>query len=82
MRIYYFDIRGEIPTRDRKGIAFPTAAGAIEHGKELARRLRNEPRLMDPALLIVVNDDSGAEMHREPVHPAASGFADRSRKTG
>ena len=58
-----------IPTRDRKGIEFSSAAGAIAHSKELAQRLRNEPRLIDPALAIVVVDESGAEVHREQVYP-------------
>lgn len=72
MRTYYFDMRDGIPTRDRKGIEFPTAAAAIAHSKELARRLRDEPRLIDPALAIVVVDESGAEVHREPVYPDAA----------
>ena len=58
-----------IPTRDRKGIEFSSAADAVAHSKELAQRLRNEPRLKDPALAIVVVDESGAEIHREPVYP-------------
>jgi hypothetical protein len=66
---YYFDIEDGIPTRDRKGIEFATTAAAIEHSKDLARRLRNEPRLEDPALSIVVLDESGREIHREPVYP-------------
>jgi len=61
-----------IPTRDRKGIEFPSTSAAIAHSKELARRLRNEPRLKDPALAIVVIDESGAEVHREPVYPDAA----------
>ena len=69
MRTYYFDMKNGIPTRDRKGIEFPTAAGAIEHSKELARRLRNEPRLQDPRLSIVAVDESGREIHCEPVYP-------------
>jgi hypothetical protein len=69
MRTYYFDMKDGVPTRDRKGIEFATAAGAIEHGKELARRLRNEPRVKDPGLAIVIVDESGAEIHRELVHP-------------
>lgn len=71
MRTYYFDLKDGIPTRDRKGITFATAAGAISHSKELAQRLRDEPRLKDPALSIIVIDESGAEIHREPVHPPA-----------
>jgi len=69
MRTYYFDMKDGIPTRDRKGIEFSSAAGAIAHSKELAQRLRNEPRLKDPALAIVVVDETGAEIHREQVYP-------------
>lgn len=72
MRTYYFDTRDGIPTRDRKGLEFPTTAGAIEHSKELARRLRNDPRLKDPGLSIAVVDESGAEIHREPVYSDAT----------
>jgi hypothetical protein len=72
MRTYYFDLKDGIPTRDRRGIEFSTASGAIEHSKELARRLRNEPRLSDPALAIVVIDESGAEIHRELVYSGES----------
>jgi hypothetical protein len=72
MRTYYFDMKDGVPTRDRKGIEFATAAAAIEHSKELARRLGNESRLRDPDLSVVVVDESGAEIHREPVHPAAA----------
>jgi hypothetical protein len=79
MRIYYFDMKDGIPTRDRKGIEFPSAAAAIAHGKELARRLRDETRLKDPALAIVIIDESGAEVHREAVYPdtAKSGMSTR-----
>lgn len=69
MRTYYFDVKDGVPTRDRKGLRFPNASGAIEHSKELARLLREDPRLKDPKLLIVVLDESGTEVHREPVHP-------------
>jgi len=72
MRNYYFDIKDGVPTRDRKGIEFPSTAAAIAHSKELARRLRDEPRLKDPALAIVVIDESGTEVHREPVYPDAA----------
>lgn len=69
MRTYYFDVKDGVPTRDRKGLKFPNAVGAIEHSKELARLLRHDPRLKDRSLLIVVVDESGAEVHREPVYP-------------
>jgi hypothetical protein len=80
MRIYYFDMKDGVPTRDRRGIEFPSTTAAIAHSKELARRLRDEPRLKDPALEIVVIDESGAEVHREPVYPnnAKSGMPVRT----
>ena len=68
MRTYYFDIKGRVTTRDRAGVQFLTAATAIEHSKELARRLRDDPRLSDPDLAISVIDESGAEVHREQVY--------------
>jgi hypothetical protein len=71
MRTYYFDMKDGIPTRDRTGLEFATNAGAIEHSKDLARRLRHDPRITDRKLSIVVVDESGAEIHREPVYPAA-----------
>ena len=71
MRTYYFDMKDGVPTRDRTGLEFPTAAGAIEHSKELARLLRADPRLKDPALSIIVVDQSGTEIHHEPVYPDA-----------
>jgi hypothetical protein len=68
MRIFYFDMGG-IPNRDKRGLEFPTAGGAIEHSKDVARRLRHDPRIRDRALSVVVVDELGAEVHREPVHP-------------
>jgi hypothetical protein len=62
-----------VPVRDRGGLQFPTAAGAIEHSKELARRFSHEHPVKDPGLAIVVIDESGTEIHREPVYPAVCG---------
>ncbi len=56
MRTYYFDLKDGVPTRDRRVIEFASAGGAIEHSKELAERLRNDTRLQDPELAIVVVD--------------------------
>ena len=72
MRTYYFDMKDGIPSRDRTGLEFATASGAIEHSKELARRLRHDPRITDRALFIVVIDEAGVEIHREPVHTNAT----------
>ena len=82
MRTYYFDVKDGVPTRDRKGLEFPNAAGAIEHSKELARLLRHEPRLQDRRLSIVVVDESGTEIHREPVYPDEADHGGSFTKTG
>jgi hypothetical protein len=74
MRTYFFDMKGGVPSRDRTGLEFSTAAGAIEHSKQLSSRLRHEPRLRDRALAIVVIDASGAEVHREQVYPDEPNF--------
>jgi hypothetical protein len=73
MRTYYFDMRGGVPSRDRTGLEFETMTGAIEHSKEVARRLRDDPRISDRSLFIVVIDESGTEIHREPVFSGPSG---------
>ena len=72
MRTYYFDMKSAVRSRDTAGIQFSTVADAIEHCKELARRLRKEPRCKESYLLIVIVDESGAEDHRENVHPEFS----------
>jgi len=71
MRTYYFDMKDGAPTRRRTGLEFATTGGAIEHSKELARRLRRDPRITDRSLSIVVIDEAGTAVHREPVHPGA-----------
>ncbi len=68
MRTYYFDLRDGNATRDKKGLQFQTISGAIEHSRELARRLRNDPRITNRTLSIIVIDQDGREVHREPVH--------------
>jgi hypothetical protein len=69
MRTYYFDMKDGVPTRDRTGLEFATNAGAIEHSRDLARRLRHDPRITDRRLSIVVVDEAGVEIHREAVYP-------------
>jgi hypothetical protein len=72
MRTFYFDTKNGIPIRDRRGLEFPTTGDAIEHSKELARRLRHDTRIKDRPLTIVVVDEFGVEIHREPVYPDTS----------
>jgi hypothetical protein len=62
-----------VPVKDRVGLQFATAAGAIEHSKELARRFSHEHPLRDRDLAIAVIDESGSEVHWEQVYPE---FAD------
>jgi hypothetical protein len=69
VRTYYFDLKDGATVRDRTGLEFPTSQGAIEHSKELVRRLRGDPRVPnDPGLFISVIDESGAEIHQEKVY--------------
>lgn len=69
MRTYYFDIKDGVPTRDKRGLDFPTISAAIEHSRNLAQKIRDDPQSRDPALSIVVIDESGTEIHRERVYP-------------
>jgi Domain of unknown function (DUF6894) len=65
----YFNVKDGVTVRDRRGLEFPTAGGAIEHCKELGRRLRGDARLPnDPTLSIYVIDESGTEIHQERVY--------------
>jgi hypothetical protein len=66
---YYFDMQDGHTLRDSHGLPFETDSGAIEHSKDLARRLRNDPRVPSRALSIVVLDEHGREVHRELVYP-------------
>ena len=77
MRTFYFEMKDGRPIRNRKGLEFPTTGDAIEHSKELARRLRHDPRIGDRTLSIVVIDETGVEIHHEPVYPRTPG-EDRS----
>jgi hypothetical protein len=55
----------------RSGIvtAFPSPGVAIAHSDDLARQLRAERHEMDPRLTMSAIEESGTEMHREPVYP-------------
>ena len=70
MRTYYFDTKDGVPVRDNKGIDFKKASDAIEHSKKLAAGIRGEASERGRNLAIVVTDESGTEIHREPVYRA------------
>lgn len=69
MRRYYFDLKDGRPARDRSGVDFATSSEAIQYSRELAQRLRNDPRSSDPELQVLVINENGAEIHREAVFP-------------
>ena len=70
MQIYYFDMKDRVPVRDRVGLEFKTNSPAIEHSKNLARRAGHaKGQAKDKKLCIVVLNQSGKEVHREPVYP-------------
>jgi hypothetical protein len=65
---FYFDRKDGVPVRDNRGQQFRLNSEAIEHSKALAEQVRNEGPV-DPNLTIVVLDETGREIHREPVMP-------------
>ena len=69
MPIYYFDIKDGIPLRDKRGLQFASTVEAIKHSIDLAKSLRNDPRAGAADSYIAVIDESGAELHREPIFP-------------
>lgn len=71
MQTYYFDMKDGVPIRDRTGLEFRTDSQAIEHSKTLARRLAHEHLTMDAKLCVVVLNEAGSEIHREPVYSDA-----------
>ncbi|MBI3699100.1 MAG: hypothetical protein HY242_01465 [Afipia sp.] len=68
-KIFYFDTKNGVTIRDRIGKKFFLNSEAIEHSKVLAQRFRNERIHNEPHLAISVIDESGCEIHREPVYP-------------
>lgn len=69
MRTYYFDVIDGVPTRDKRGSEFLTMSDAIAHSKDIAKRLRADPKSKKFPLSVVVLDESGTEIHRERVNP-------------
>ena len=69
MPTYYFDMRDGVPIRDRVGLEFPTDLHAIEHSKTIAHRFSHEHPGNDRNLCIKVLNESGTEIHQEPVYP-------------
>lgn len=72
MQAYYFDIQDGVPVRDRKGLELANTTVAIEHSRRLASIIREKQQPSRKDLLVIVTDQSGREIHREPVYPGAS----------
>ena len=72
MRTYYFDIRDGVPSRDLVGLKLVNGGAAIAHGKRLAEAIRGKLQTGNKDLYIAVVDESGKEIHREPVYPAVA----------
>jgi uncharacterized protein DUF6894 len=68
LQTFYFDMKDGVAVRDRIGKRFALNAEAIDHSKRLAQRFRNESGHDEPDLIISVLDETGREIHREPVH--------------
>lgn len=71
MQTYYFDMKDGAAIRDRAGWEFRTDSEAIEHSKTLARRLSQERSDKDENLCVIVLNEAGSEIHREPVYPTS-----------
>jgi hypothetical protein len=69
LKTFYFDLKDGVPSRDKAGIQFQLNSEAINHSKQFAERLRKERDKVVPDLVIMVLDESGREIHREPVYP-------------
>ena len=69
---YYFDMKDGVTVRDRIGKQFASIAEAIAHSEALAERFRHEHAHDEPDLSISVISESGAEVHRERIHPLRS----------
>lgn len=69
MQTYYFDMKDGAAVRDRAGREFRTDSQAIEYSKTLARRLNHERPDKDENLFVIVLNEAGSEIHREPVYP-------------
>ena len=72
MKTYYFDFQDGVPLRDTRGMELENASVAIEHCKRLAALTREKQQPGREDLMIVVTDESGREIHREPVYTPAT----------
>ena len=67
VRTYYFDAKDGVPVRDGAGSQFASPAAA--NSEHLAAAIRDKKQAGHRDLHIVVIEESGREIHREPVYP-------------
>jgi hypothetical protein len=68
MPLFYFDLKGDVPSRDHKGELCASAADAIIRAARKALEFaKARPSLRDGAHFISVLDQNGTEIHQEPV---------------
>jgi hypothetical protein len=67
MPIYFFEIHNGVPVRDPTGLHFKSDLVAIDHSRSIASRFRSDGRLAGHTLFVVVLNEHGEEIHREPV---------------
>jgi hypothetical protein len=68
MRTYYFDEKDGVPVRDTSGPEFANQSAAISHSKALAEQVRRQSPGGNSDSYIAVLDETGREIHREPVY--------------
>jgi hypothetical protein len=72
MPTYYFDTQDGVPVRDRTGQILATTGVVIEHSKQLAPAMPNERQAANEDLHVMVLDESGRKVHREPIYRAGA----------
>ena len=65
---FYFHLEGLTLVQDKHGQKLPDP----KHANEQDDRIQNAHGVRDPSVVVVVVDERGAEIHREPVFPKRS----------
>ena len=66
---FYFHLEGLTSVQDKHGLQMPDPKHANDHSRTTASKMRMDSRVRDPSVVVVVVDERGAEIHREPVFP-------------
>jgi hypothetical protein len=68
MRTYYFDMNDGVPIRDTTGLEFCHVRWCDRARLGVRKAAPPRSRIRDRLFSVVVIDESGAEVHREPVY--------------